>query len=64
LLFRDFLKSGNTWLTRLTPQLIGCPVKGFCAQQENNHIAMEGKERKSDYRYFKVQDAFPILTKS
>ena len=57
-------KSGNTWLTRLTAQLIGCPVKGFWTQPDNNDIAIEGKERKSEYRCFKAHHTFPILTKS
>jgi len=57
-------KSGNTWLTRLTAQLIDCPVKGFWTQPENNDIAIEGKERKSEYKCFKAHHTFPILTKS
>lgn len=46
-------KSGNTWLTRLTAELIGCPVAGFWCEPLNQEIAIEGSERKSEYQCFK-----------
>jgi hypothetical protein len=45
-------KSGNTWLTRLVGELVGCPVVGFIGQH-GNEVAIEGLSRKSSYRCFK-----------
>lgn len=46
-------KSGTTWLTRLTAEVIGCPVQGFWGEPDGIEIAVEGQQRKSDYRCFK-----------
>lgn len=51
-------KSGNTWLTRLVAELIGCPVKGFFEQPNNPEIAIEGNERQSNYVVFKGHQSF------
>ena len=45
-------KSGCTWATRLTAELIGCPVAGFW-QSDKREIAIEGQERISEYRCYK-----------
>lgn len=45
-------KSGNTWLTRLTAELVNCPVVGFW-NSDHDEIAREGEDRKSDFRCFK-----------
>ena len=45
-------KSGNTWVTRLVAELVGCPVVGFL-DSDHNEIAREGLHRKSDYQCFK-----------
>jgi hypothetical protein len=45
-------KSGNTWIARLTAELVGCPVIGFWGS-DHNEMAREGEERKSDYGCFK-----------
>lgn len=46
-------KSGNTWITRLTAQLLNCPVNGFLYEKHNNEIATEGLNRDSEYECFK-----------
>lgn len=46
-------KSGNTWVTRLTAELVGCPVIGSWKEPENNEIAREGFDRQSNFRCFK-----------
>ena len=45
-------KSGNTWLTRLTAELIQCPVIGFW-QYDVDEIAIEGLQRISTYQCYK-----------
>lgn len=47
-------KSGNTWLTRLTAQIVGCPVVGFWCEPFNEEEAIEGLDRISDYQSFKA----------
>jgi len=51
-------KSGNTWLTRLTAEVVGCPVVGFWCEPFNNEESIEGLERKSDYQCFKAHHSF------
>jgi hypothetical protein len=46
-------KSGNTWVTRLVAELIGCPVVGFLDYDDQPEIAREGLNRRSDYQCFK-----------
>ena len=45
-------KSGNTWVTRLVAELVGCPIAGFW-HSDHNEIAGEGTNRQSDFRCFK-----------
>lgn len=47
-------KSGNTWLTRLTAEIVGCPVAGFWTEPDNLEEAIEGLGRVSDYECFKA----------
>ncbi|NEQ49254.1 MAG: sulfotransferase domain-containing protein [Leptolyngbya sp. SIO3F4] len=54
-------KSGNTWLTRLTAQILNCPVVGFWCQPFNKEEAIEGEERKSDYQCFKAHHTQELL---
>lgn len=54
-------KSGNTWLTRLTAELIGCPVAGFWGQPHNPEIAIEGGERVSNYECYKAHHSLSYL---
>ena len=46
-------KSGSTWITRLTAELVGCPITGFWNQSNQNEIACEGQDRTSDFKCFK-----------
>jgi hypothetical protein len=61
LIVLGYPKSGTTWLTRLTAELIGCPVKGFWSQPDNPEAAIEGRERDSNYRCFKAHHSYPKL---
>jgi len=45
-------KSGSTWLTRLTAELVGCPAAGFW-NSDHGGIACEGSDRVSDFKCFK-----------
>lgn len=47
-------KSGNTWLTRLTAEIVGCPVMGFWCEPFTKEMATEGLERESDCQCFKA----------
>jgi Sulfotransferase domain len=47
-------KSGNTWLTRLTAEIVGCSVVGFWCEPFIEEDAIEGQERVSDYQCFKA----------
>ncbi len=51
-------KSGNTWLTRLVAELLDCPVGGFWNQPDNLEIAIEGKDRKSNFTVYKGHHTF------
>ena len=45
-------KSGNTWISRLTAELVGCPVEGFL-YSDHEEIAVEGLSRVSEYALYK-----------
>lgn len=45
-------KSGNTWISRLTAELVNCPVDGFL-YSEHDEIAVEGLDRGSKYKLYK-----------
>jgi hypothetical protein len=64
IIISGYPKSGNTWLTRLTAQLVGCPVEGFWTQPQNKDRAIEGAERISKYSCFKSHHSFPLLKDS
>lgn len=51
-------KSGNTWLTRLTAEILRCPVVGFWCEPLNNEIAIEGLDRESKFQCFKAHQSF------
>ena len=57
-------KSGNTWLTRLTAEIIGCPVAGFWCAPANNDIAIEGGERESEYECYKAHHSIEFMSKT
>lgn len=56
-------KSGNTWVTRLTAQLLNCPVKGFLYDKDNNEISIEGLNRTGNYECFKSHHQYHELLK-
>lgn len=53
-------KSGCTWVTRLVAELVGCPVAGFW-KSDKNEIAVEGKERVSEFAVYKSHHTFAEL---
>ncbi|MBA3833158.1 MAG: sulfotransferase domain-containing protein [Chthoniobacterales bacterium] len=53
-------KSGCTWATRLVAELVGCPVAGFW-RSEKKEIAVEGRDRISDFRCYKSHHQFTEL---
>ncbi len=54
-------KSGNTWLTRLTAELLGAPVKGFWKEPHNDDVAVEGQNRVSDVEVFKGHHSYGAM---
>ena len=56
-----FPKSGNTWLTRLTAELVHCPAKGFLYHENKPDVCIEGLERVSDYDCFKSHHQYHEL---
>jgi hypothetical protein len=46
-------KSGNTWITRLTAELVNCPVTGFW-QSAHWEYAQEGQDRVSEFQCYKA----------
>lgn len=57
-------KSGNTWLTRLTAEIVGSPVTGFWCEPFNREESMEGGGRKSDFQCFKAHHTFEQLVRT
>ncbi len=53
-------KSGCTWATRLVAELVDCPVAGFW-RSEKKEIAVEGRDRISDFRCYKSHHQFAQL---
>ena len=49
ILVLGYPKSGTTWVTRLTAELLGAPVKGFWGEPANDEIAIEGASRVSGF---------------
>ena len=56
-------KSGNTWLTRLTAELINCPVGGFL-YSDKKEIAIEGSQRSSEFKVFKSHHQLHEITEA
>ena len=53
-------KSGNTWITRLTAELVGCPVEGYL-YSDHHEMAAEGSNRASNFKVFKSHHQFQEL---
>jgi hypothetical protein len=51
-------KSGTTWVTRLTAELLDAPVKGFWREPANDEIAIEGAGRVSGFEVFKSHHTY------
>lgn len=51
-------KSGNTWLTRLTAEILRSPVVGFWCEPFNREEAIEGLDRESKFQCFKAHHTF------
>lgn len=60
IIITGYPKSGNTWITRLIAELVGCPVVGFW-NSSHNEIAIEGQNRISDYECYKSHHTYDEL---
>lgn len=54
-------KSENTWITRLTTELLNCPVTGFWQEAQHQEIACEGQDRPSPIQCFKAHHTLDEL---
>jgi hypothetical protein len=61
IIIAGFPKSGNTWLARLTAELVGCPVAGLWGHPELRDQIIEGDQRVSPWRCHKAHDTFDQL---
>lgn len=57
-------KSGNTWLVRLTAEILKCPVRGFWAYPDAIELGVEGFDRQSDFECFKAHQPIQQLEDS
>lgn len=58
-------KSGNTWLTRLTAEILRCPVIGFWCQPSNHdEESIEGLDRESEFECFKSHHNFEQMART
>ncbi len=56
-------KSGNTWVTRLTAELLDAPVRGFWGDPGRHEIAVEGQERRAPIDVHKGHHAFSVTAR-
>ncbi len=61
ILVLGYPKSGTTWVTRLTAELLGAPVKGFWGEAANDEIAIEGAARISGFEIFKGHHTYDAI---
>ncbi|WP_269523374.1 sulfotransferase domain-containing protein [Coraliomargarita parva] len=61
ILICGYPKSGNTWLTRLTAEIVGCPVSGYWDHPNANEIGIEGQERVSSFECYKAHHSYDAL---
>jgi len=61
ILVLGYPKSGTTWVTRLTAELLGAPVKGFWGEPKNDEIAIEGTARVSSFEVFKGHHTYDAI---
>lgn len=57
-------KSGNTWLTRLTAEILRCPAIGFWCEPFNKEESIEGLDRESEFQCFKTHITFEQMTQT
>lgn len=58
-------KSGNTWLIRLTAEILKCPVIGFWCQPSNHdEESIEGLDRVSEFECFKSHHNFEQMART
>lgn len=63
IIIAGYPKSGNSWLTKLTAELIGCPVKHFLYEPHNCYD-VEGVDRKSMYEVYKSHHQYFELSEN
>ena len=61
ILVLGYPKSGTAWVTRLTAELLGAPVKGFWGEPANDEIAIEGTARVSSFEIFKGHHTYDAI---
>ncbi len=61
IIITGYPKSGNTWVTRLTAELVNCPVAGFWGEEDRKEIAQEGERRNSEYLCYKSHNGYGVL---
>lgn len=64
IIITGYPKSGNTWVTRLTAEIMRCPVSGFWCEPLNKEEAIEGEKRNSNYQCFKSHFNYEQLNQS
>jgi len=57
-------KSGTTWLTRLTAEIVGCPSAGMWCDPLNEDVVIEGLEKESEYDCFKAHHNLNLLKRT
>lgn len=60
IIITGYPKSGNTWVTKLIAELVGCPSKGFYGA-EHSDFSKEGEERDSEYACYKSHSEYETL---
>ena len=57
-------KSGNTWVTRLTADLIDAPVRGFWLEPDNRDVAVEGAGRRTPIDVYKGHQVHSVIART
>ena len=61
IIIAGFPKSGTTWACRLVAELVNCPIEGFWLHPNHEEIAIEGKDRISNYCCYKSHHTYSEL---
>jgi len=62
-LILGYPKSGTTWLTRLTAEILNSPIKGFL-YSDHSDLIIDGKDRNGDYEILKGHQQLSELQES